>query len=291
MVLIGRVIKQWHQTMEQRSEKEDSLKTQRVSVLSKTSCLFKIEISEKESTKTGRQGCQQVLASSEITEDARRLLSAGECIVRASGKVDGTCILFNKTAESKGEVILMMRQDLRISTSGKHAGKYVSKKGKPSPIPEGWISFLEKPNFQEAHGKWTHHIGFRPADPVQDKWGFDALLDDGTKARVLTTLYPEPSFKVVPLEELNGVTCELIGPKLQGNPHRVAEHCFVIHGDLIIDDISMDIDEIKVFLREDPVGQLYEGIVWHFFTRNSDVTEGKGKCFKVHRGHLGMEWN
>jgi hypothetical protein len=79
------------------------------------------------------------------------------------------------------------------------------------------------------------------------------------------------------LEELDGVTCELIGPKLQGNPHGVAEHCFAIHGDFIIDEISMDIDKIKTFLREDPVGRLYEGIVWHF-------------TIKVHRGHLGMEW-
>jgi hypothetical protein len=114
---------------------------ERVSVLSKTPCLFKIEITEKESTKTERRGCQQVLASSEISEDARRLLD-DECTARASGKVDGTCTLFRRNDE--GEVFLMMRQDLRISTSGKHVGKYVTKKGKPSSVPEGWVSFLER---------------------------------------------------------------------------------------------------------------------------------------------------
>lgn len=256
----------------------DFLGQSTVSVISKTSCFFEIEISEQESTKPGRRGQRQVLATKTLREEVGCLIINGHVPI-ATGKVDGTCTYFYKG--DNGQVTVGMRQDLRIPKEGKHAVNYVSKKGRPSEPPAGWFSLVDKPDHTTVGGKWAHHIGFRPADPTRDKWAFDAIEDE--KVRVLVSISPI-KFQMVPIEQLEGKTCELMGPKIASDPHGFGKHCFAVHGSfpIVIEEDITDVNVIKKYLVEDPIGQLFEGVVWHFPKAN--------KCFKVHRGHLGMEW-
>lgn len=251
-----------------------------VSVLNKIPCFFDIIVSEQESTKPGRSGQRQVLASSNIVQTAAHLIENGEVPI-ITGKIDGTCTYFYRD-ESDGKVKLMMRQDLRIATFGRHKGKYVSKKGRPSKVPDGWISFVDKPDVEKSDSKtkWAHHIGFRPANDIQDKWAFEAI-EDG-KVRVLTQLYPLQMYEMIPIDNLAGKSCEFIGPKVQSDPHQIGVHCFTIHGSFTLPFTLITRDDIETFLKTDEFGKKLEGIVWHFVNSN--------KSFKVHRGHFGMEW-
>jgi hypothetical protein len=251
---------------------EENTKLLTVSVISKIPCFFEIEISEKESTKLGRQGQRQVLASNVVREEVKKLLAEGDVPI-ATGKMDGICTLIYKGED--GSATIGMRRDLRISKNG----QYVSKKGKPSSPPKGWFSLVEKPDHEIVKGKWTHHVGFRPANHIEDKWAFDAVED--CKARVLISISPI-KFEMIPLKQLMGKTCELMGPKVRNNPHGFAVHCFAVHGSFAVDVDSTNINSIKTYLIEDPIGKLFEGIVWHFAKAQ--------KCFKVHRDHLGIKW-
>ncbi|MTH15542.1 hypothetical protein [Flavobacterium sp. LC2016-01] len=54
-------------------------------------------------------------------------------------------------------------------------------------------------------------------------------------------------------------TYELCGPKVQGNPENLEKHTLVKHGSEVIDSLSFDFDDLKIFLSENDI----EGIVFH----------------------------
>lgn len=54
-------------------------------------------------------------------------------------------------------------------------------------------------------------------------------------------------------------TYELIGPKINGNPERVAEHQLVAHATARQVDAPRDFDQLAAWIS----GQRIEGVVWH----------------------------
>lgn len=178
---------------------------------------------------------------------------------------------------------LCLRRDMRIETKGPNAGKYVSKKGRPTKVPERWFSFLKRPDHTKFLGrKWCHHIGFVPVTD-QDKWALEAIDED--VVTVLDQFYPEPTFKKIPLKDCVGQSFELVGPKIQRDPHGFGRHCLVPHrgsGIRITDLTSLDLNVVREYVSSH---DNLEGIVLHF----PDVGI-QGRCFKVHRYHLGLRW-
>jgi hypothetical protein len=57
----------------------------------------------------------------------------------------------------------------------------------------------------------------------------------------------------------NGVSYELIGPKIQGNPHDIDKHILVKHGGNVIKNMEMSYDGIYNWMRKNNA----EGIVFH----------------------------
>ncbi|GGR59580.1 hypothetical protein GCM10010168_93000 [Actinoplanes ianthinogenes] len=55
-------------------------------------------------------------------------------------------------------------------------------------------------------------------------------------------------------------TYELIGPKINGNPERVAGHELVAHADAERFDVPRELDGLRAWILAHPE---YEGIVWH----------------------------
>lgn len=97
-----------------------------------------------------------------------------------------------------------------------------------------------------ATGKRVGWVPVDPDDPA-DKWHREALKFAGP-------LIPG--------------TYELIGPKVQGNPHGLTNHWLVAHGYVRLYNVPTDYDELAEYMSDvaakrgaPPEG--FEGIVWH----------------------------
>ena len=86
-------------------------------------------------------------------------------------------------------------------------------------------------------------------------------------------IYSQPAGTPWPTGHTAG-TYELVGPKVQGNPHHLADHQLVRHGADILDDVPTAFDELGRWLHqaagmtliEDLAGAPlpgFEGVVWH----------------------------
>ena len=69
-----------------------------------------------------------------------------------------------------------------------------------------------------------------------DKWHIDCM--DGEFINVLR--YENNGIFIVKekLSELEGKSVELIGSKIQGNPHKVNKHCVYLHGSIELGGFS-----------------------------------------------------
>jgi hypothetical protein len=72
-------------------------------------------------------------------------------------------------------------------------------------------------------------------------------------------------------------TYELIGPKIQNNPHNEDRHVLVKHGLYIVPNVPRDFDGLRSFLESNEI----EGIVWH---------HPDGRMVKIKRRDFGFEW-
>lgn len=61
------------------------------------------------------------------------------------------------------------------------------------------------------------------------------------------------------LENKRDGTYELCGPKVQGNPEKLARHTLVKHGTVVFEFLNFEFEELKSFLIENDI----EGIVFH----------------------------
>ncbi len=100
----------------------------------------------------------------------------------------------------------------------------------------------QPPNFepaQEPDPVTGHWPGWIPVtDGPDDKWFRDGLAHDPA---------------------LPDGTYELVGPKVQGNPERVARHLLVPHGADILQDAPRNFDAMPSYFQAHNI----EGIVWH----------------------------
>ncbi|XP_025087598.1 uncharacterized protein C12orf29 homolog isoform X3 [Pomacea canaliculata] len=95
--------------------------------------------------------------------------------------------------------------------------------------------------------------------------------------------------RCVPLSQLCGKTCELIGTNVNGNPYGLGTkqnplHVLVVHGSIPLSCPSPLVarELHQWFESEDPEsGNRVEGVVWHC---------PSGSLFKLHRHHLNLPW-
>ena len=126
--------------------------------------------------------------------------------------------------------------------------------------------------------------GFMPAqepDPVSGRQPGWVPVGDGSEdqyhryayARLLSTIDKANHAGV-----LDG-TCELIGPKVQGNAENMPEHMLVRHGEDcgVLDDAPRTFAEIKQYLERNAI----EGIVWH---------HPDGRMVKIKARDFGIQW-
>jgi hypothetical protein len=120
------------------------------------------------------------------------------------------------------------------------------KPGKPIP-PDFDQEGDEDPN----SGK---RVGWMPCDPEakEDRWHFEAYAT-----------WPDP--------DIPDGTYELVGPKVQGNPHVFKAHQLMPHGEHVIDGAPVDFDKLAEWMHRDTLFSRFgeelsagfEGIVWH----------------------------
>lgn len=72
-------------------------------------------------------------------------------------------------------------------------------------------------------------------------------------------------------------TCELVGPKVNGNPHNLECHVLWCHGIPLADDPPRTFEGVRDYLSKNNI----EGIVWH----HSD-----GRMVKIKRKDFGLPW-
>lgn len=182
--------------------------------------------------------------------------------IRVTAKMDGTCCYIQ---DGKMHGRLDVRNDI-------------------TKAPADWF-----PTAGNEPDRSGHLIGFRPILKEDGtlttgdfKWHKEALdPTDPTKALFLEWNPNVKAYKYVthPLSDFNGMTAELVGPKVNTNRHKLQRHAYIIHGITAIDIQWQNFDAVKEWLAGDD-GKFYEGIVIH------DL--GAQKLYKVHRGHLGM---
>lgn len=188
-------------------------------------------------------GFKAAVAAPVVLNDGRPRVDPSGAVV--SVKLDGECCMI-----MNGEP--MQRRDL--------------KSGRKQPV--GWVRTAE-----DTIG--GHVIGFMPMD---NKHMLSAVDKDSKTIRILkrdgTTYW-------VNLAELNGLTLEFLGPKSQGNPYGLTEHCFYIHGTFpVLEDVPLsNYSTLKAWFESKPAP--FEGIVIHL---------PDGSLYKITRAHFGMEW-
>lgn len=110
--------------------------------------------------------------------------------------------------------------------------RYDAKKGRQPP--EGFEA-AQEPDPITGHWPGWLLVGGGP----DDRWHREALENEG--------------------RSLSDGTYELVGPKIQGNPHLFPTHLLIKHGSITFSDVPRDFDGLKSWL----LGFEYEGIVWH----------------------------
>lgn len=220
-------------------------------ITGKVSTIYRCEVVPGKSKKKGRD--KRFWAMPELYSGFEELLERGHKF-KVTGKVDGSCCMVK---DGK----LLKRRDLKDDREE----------------PEGWTE-------TSPVDKRGHRIGFMEADhECEDKWHLDTMNEDKTEIRVMAFNDGKVSIETRPIEELNGMTVELVGPKVQGNPHKLKEHCVIPHGLFSLTGYPEDFDlsRFREWFRYDPVTKYFEGIVIHF---------DNGSSFKIHRHHLNMKW-
>jgi hypothetical protein len=118
-------------------------------------------------------------------------------------------------------------------------------------------------------------VGFMPLEKG-DKHHNSTLKED-----TIAIVHPKKSIIYEPLVNLQNTTVELVGPKIQGNPHGLPQYCVIVHGSIQMTGYptDFDLDSLKGWFENDEQCEFFEGIVVHF---------SGGNMYKVHRHHLDM---
>lgn len=119
---------------------------------------------------------------------------------------------------------------------------------------------------------------FEPANEVDEVTGKQqgwVPVGDGPEDK-----YHREAFANLPVGEIalaDDVTCELCGPKIQGNPEGFASHVLIRHGNQHLPDCPRTFSAIKEYLAANSI----EGIVWHH--PDGRMVKIKAKDFGIKR--------
>lgn len=128
--------------------------------------------------------------------------------------------------------------------------RYDVKKGRTPPA-----GFEPAQDADPVTGHWPGWVPVSDTDP-SDRWHREAL-ESGH--------YPDGTY-------------ELIGPRVQGNPHEMPHHTLIPHGRQRAAECERTFDGIREYLRRMPI---MEGIVWH---------HPDGRMVKIKRKDFGLPW-
>jgi hypothetical protein len=193
------------------------------------------------------------LVYDEVVEGCEWVI-AGEGI--ATVKLDGTACMI-------AAGVLYKRYDRKVSKGAKKRGApFIAADYKAAP--DGWIAAEDSPNEHTGHWPGWLPVGDGPADQYHRE-AFDNL-------------------RSILGDRLTDETCELIGPKIQGNPYRLKQHRLIRHGGFIggyhgklYAEPPRDFDGLRDFLADNEI----EGIVWH---------HPDGRMCKIKRRDFGFSW-
>jgi hypothetical protein len=174
--------------------------------------------------------------------------------LHVSLKLDGECCWFQA-----GTGVPMRRRDIR---NGKQP-------------PADWVRTGEPDN----NG---HTIGFIPIQTDKSaKYMWEALDYKAQEATILNR--DMATTRKMTFAQLAGKTVEFMGPKVQGNPSKLAVHCFYIHGEVEVPQADVPLASYAA-LREHMAthAMMFEGYVVRIFAT--------GQLFKITRSHLGLPW-
>lgn len=126
----------------------------------------------------------------------------------------------------------------------------------------------------DAKGGRTPPVGFEPAqepDPVTGHAPGWLPVGDGPDDRWHREAFGD-------CDDTQDGTFELCGPKVQGNPERLAGHMLVRHGDYHLSvDVPRDYAGLRAYLAASDI----EGIVWHH--PDGRMVKIKAKDFGIRR--------
>lgn len=131
---------------------------------------------------------------------------------------------------------------------GKLYKRYDAKKGKTPPS-----NFEPAQDYDEVTG---HMPGWVPVgDGPEDRWHREAFGDGSSYEG----------------------TCELIGPKVQGNPEQAINHILVPHGNFVLPGAPRNYEGLRLYFQNNDI----EGIVWHH--PDGRMVKIKAKDFGIKR--------
>lgn len=123
---------------------------------------------------------------------------------------------------------------------------------------------------EPPHG-WIHHSG----EGRSGHGWLPCLPSDSSSRYHLEAMYGAVKRLAGPL--IRG-TFELVGPKVNGNPHGLTKHQLWQHGIVLETDPPRDFDGIAKWLAD---ARPIEGIVWH---------HADGRMAKIKRRDFGLPW-
>ncbi|XP_059160637.1 RNA ligase 1-like [Physella acuta] len=273
----------------------------------KVSCTYVIGVTDETSTKRNNQ-TYKVTATNELNPQA--LIDRVETAL-STEKLDGTCCLIQ---EFQGVPWLWARHDRKPCKAGerrfaqfqklkqiaKKNGEHINsvfnwnmnKDFKDPPVD--WIpaSQLEVKDGVIMPDSIGHTPGWIPVqhNSRQHCWHLSAIDLNKGLALVLREDKENPEYLVIesqPLSALCGLTCELIGTNINGNPYSLGSkkfpvHLLVPHGSFLLSCPSpADYSTMVDWFNSEGADAQVEGIVWHC---------SNGALYKLHRHHLNLPW-
>lgn len=133
--------------------------------------------------------------------------------------------------------------------------------------------------YDAKNGK-TPPIGFIPAqepDPVTGHWPGWLLVNPDKKEDKWHVQGYNNWYDQYPGDVLPDGTYELCGPRVNGNPEKLATHILIPHGKAIIENLPRDFYHISSYLSVADI----EGIVWHH--PDGRMVKIKAKDFGIKR--------
>ncbi|MCO7224373.1 DUF5565 family protein [Pleionea sp. CnH1-48] len=148
---------------------------------------------------------------------------------------------------------LFKRYDRKLTKEAARRKKrngYVPNVDDYKPAPDKWEAAELEPNLHTGHWPgWVPVNSDAPEDQYHQE-AFDKSLEDGTY--------------------------ELVGPKIQGNPHQLDKHELWKHGSQVV-EVPLTFDGLRQYFLEHPM----EGIVWH---------HPDGRLVKIKTKDFGIPW-